>query len=131
MGMKVKCLAKNRDSKGNIVNYNLVDETGRKFQATGKQIKEEFKKGQFEFVNLQIDKAGRLVDKAEEKPKKVEGSRPKVGMTGVLTAVSRNGKKVENVEHTTPKDIVKNFLANINETYSDKISGVDTHSYSK
>ena len=70
--MKVKCLSKNRNNKGVIVSYNLQDETGRQFQATGQQIKEEMRKGQFEFVNLQIDRAGRLVDKAEEKSKKVK-----------------------------------------------------------
>lgn len=70
--MKVKCLSKNRNNKGAIISYNLQDETGRQFQATGQQIKEEIMKGQFQFVNLQIDRAGRLVDKAEEKQKKVK-----------------------------------------------------------
>lgn len=65
--MKVRCLGKNRDSKGNIVNYNLIDETGHQFQATGKQIKVEMQSGRYEFINLQIDKAGRLIDKAETK----------------------------------------------------------------
>lgn len=65
--MRVKCLRKNRDTRGNIVNYHLMDETGHQFFATGQQIKEEMKSGRFEFLNLQIDKAGRLVDKAEVK----------------------------------------------------------------
>ncbi len=119
--MKVKCLSKNRNNKGVIVSYNLQDETGRQFQATGQQIKEEIMKGQFEFVNLQIDTAGRLVDKAVEKPKKIIDSKNKVRMTGVLKVISKEEKK-----KTTPKDVVKEFLSHINETYNDKISGVDT-----
>ena len=119
--MKVRCLSKNRNNKGVIVSYNLQDETGRQFQATGQQIKEEIRKGQFEFVNLQIDTAGRLVDKAVEKPKKIIDSKNKVRMTGVLKVISKEEKK-----KTTPKDIVKEFLSHINETYNDKISGVDT-----
>lgn len=68
--MLVRCLQKNRDSKGTIINYTLQDETGKVFLATGQQIKVEINKGQFKFTNLQIDKAGRLVDKAEEQEKK-------------------------------------------------------------
>ena len=63
--MRVKCVGKNRNDKGVIVNYNLVDETGREFQATAQQIKVEIRKGQYQFTNLQIDKAGRLIDKAD------------------------------------------------------------------
>lgn len=66
MRIKVKCESKNRDSKGAIVDYTLVDETGKRFQATGQQIKEEMRAGKYEFVNLQLDKAGRLIDKAEK-----------------------------------------------------------------
>ena len=68
--MLVRCLQKNRDAKGTIINYTLQDETGKVFLATGQQIKVEINKGQFKFTNLQIDKAGRLVDKAEEKEQK-------------------------------------------------------------
>lgn len=60
-----KCVNKNRDSKGNIINYTLVDKNGKKVQLTGKQVKEAIKAGQFKIVNLQIDSLGRLVDKAE------------------------------------------------------------------
>ena len=87
--IKVKCLGKNRNNKGNIINYNLQDETGRQFQATAQQIKAEIRKGQYEFINLQIDKAGRLVDKAEEKTKIDVVNKPKVGMTGGLNVVGR------------------------------------------
>lgn len=68
--MLVRCLQKNRDAKGTLINYTLQDETGKVFLATGQQIKVEINKGQFKFTNLQIDKAGRLVDKAEEKEQK-------------------------------------------------------------
>ena len=60
-----KCINKNRDSKGNIINYTLVDKNGKKVQLTGKQVKEAIKAGQFKITNLQIDSLGRLVDRAE------------------------------------------------------------------
>ena len=65
--MKVKCISKNRNEKGVIINYTLQDEKGNTLNATAQQIKSEMKAGNHEFINLQIDKAGRLVDKAEDK----------------------------------------------------------------
>lgn len=227
--MKVRCLSKNRNNKGVIVSYNLQDETGRQFQATGQQIKEEMRKGQFQFVNLQIDRAGRLVDKAEEKSKKVkpyDEHLPSTAVNALLNGetihifidnknkiykaskslddflniecnishlgglviwlheatekdvyfiyakdsnkievvisldkskckIDLSTHQLENATHkccyanglgecetpvevkgtilqcvvekkSTPKDIVKEFLSHINETYNDKISGVDT-----
>lgn len=93
--MKVKCIGKNRDSRGTIINYNLVDEVGNKFQATGQQIKTEMQSGRYKFINLQVDKAGRLVDKAEKKEHKVK----------------------KRVPELTAKDIVRNFLKGINSRY--------------
>lgn len=63
--MTVYCLEKVRDNQGKIKYYNLEREDGFKFQATSQEIKEEIKNGNFECINLQIDKAGRLVDKKE------------------------------------------------------------------
>lgn len=65
--MKVKCIEKNRDDKGIIQNYTLVDEKGNQITANAKQIKYEILRGKYDFINLQIDKAGRLVDKAIKK----------------------------------------------------------------
>lgn len=64
--MKIRCICKNRNNNGVIISYTLQDETGRIFQATASEIKREIKSKHNQFVNLQIDKAGRLVDKAEE-----------------------------------------------------------------
>ena len=64
MKVKIKCLKKNRDAKGNIKSYLLQKETGEVFEATGQQIKNEIAANNYEFINLQIDKAGRLIDKA-------------------------------------------------------------------
>lgn len=61
--MKVKCINKVRDSKGAIVKYQLVDEAGNRIEATSKQIKAEMQSGRYEFINLKLDKAGRLIDK--------------------------------------------------------------------
>lgn len=68
--MKVKCISKNRNAKGVILNYILQDERGQVIKATGQQIKKVINTGQYDFVNLQVDKAGRLVDKAMETPVK-------------------------------------------------------------
>ena len=68
--MKVKCISKNRNAKGVILNYILQDERGQVIKATGQQIKKVINNGQYDFVNLQVDKAGRLVDKAISTPVK-------------------------------------------------------------
>lgn len=62
--MKIKCINKNRDRSGNIISYTLQDESGRIFEADGKQIKKEITAKNYDFVNLQIDRVGRLVNKA-------------------------------------------------------------------
>lgn len=63
--MKVKCINKIRDGKGAIVKYQLVDEAGNRIEATSKQIKAEMQSGRYEFINLKLDKAGRLIDKVD------------------------------------------------------------------
>ena len=103
--MKVKCMGKNRNDKGVIINYNLVDEAGNKFQATGQQIKNEIQSGRYEFINLQIDKAGRLVDKAVAKVEPVHKKQMKAE------------QKAKVVPEPTSKDIVRNFLKGINSRY--------------
>lgn len=65
--IKVKCISKNRDSKGVIQSYTLQDVKGTTMNVTGQQIKQAIAKGQIEIVNLQIDRAGRLIDKSETK----------------------------------------------------------------
>lgn len=65
--VRMKCINKVRDNKGNIVKYQLVGDDGSKIEATSKEIKAEMHAGRYEFLNLQIDKAGRLVDKAMAK----------------------------------------------------------------
>ena len=65
--VRMKCINKVRDNKGNIVKYQLVGDDGSKIEATSKEIKAEMHAGRYDFINLQIDKAGRLVDKAVAK----------------------------------------------------------------
>ena len=72
MKVKIKCIKKNRDAKGNIKSYLLQKETGEVIEATGQQIKSEIAANNYEFINLQIDKAGRLVDKALKQDKAEE-----------------------------------------------------------
>ena len=63
---KVKCISKNRNTKGAIVSYTLQDANGATMNVTGQQIKQAITNGQVEIINLQIDKAGRLIDKPIE-----------------------------------------------------------------
>lgn len=113
--IKVKCVGKNRNDKGVIVNYNLVDEKGNKFQATSQQIKSEIKAGKYQFTNLQIDKAGRLVDKAEEK----------LAQTKVTKIPST--RKVEDKEEKKKiaKKEVKDYIEYFKEHYNDDLDGGD------
>jgi len=62
-----KCISKNRNNRGAIVNYTLQDQTGQQKVVTGQQIKQAIKAGRIMITNLQIDKAGRLIDKTENK----------------------------------------------------------------
>ena len=63
---KVLCIEKIRriNDKQMNVYYTLEFESGRKEIYTAKQAKELVASGKFDFLNLQIDKAGRLVKKA-------------------------------------------------------------------
>lgn len=65
--IEVTCVKKNRNSKGNIINYTLRDVNGMERLATGQQIKDAIRNNQLNVINLQIDRAGRLVDKKETK----------------------------------------------------------------
>ena len=67
--MKVTCVSKIRNSKGVIVNYRLMEDSGRVFEATPEQVKCELRVGKHQFTNLQLDSIGRLVDKASKKEK--------------------------------------------------------------
>lgn len=67
--MKVKCINKVRDGKGAIIKYQLIDEAGNRIEATSKQIKAEMQSGRYEFINLKLDKAGRLIDKVNSTQK--------------------------------------------------------------
>ena len=61
--IQAMCYKKNRDEKGNIINYVLQDVNGKFTTATGDQIKQAINSGQLFVVNMQIDKAGRLMDR--------------------------------------------------------------------
>jgi hypothetical protein len=52
MRVKIKCIKKNRDAKGNIKSYLLQKETGEVIEATGQQIKAEIAANNYEFINL-------------------------------------------------------------------------------
>lgn len=65
--VKITCISKVRNEKGDIITYNLREDTGREFTATASEIKAEIRAGCYDFTNLQINKLGRLVDKAAHK----------------------------------------------------------------
>lgn len=86
MTIKVKCINKIRDAKGNIIKYQLIDQTGKPMEATANQIKAEMQRDiesrgadrvKYEFINLKIDRAGRLVDKAVVQDKNSIKNKPK------------------------------------------------------
>ncbi|MBD5508853.1 MAG: hypothetical protein HDR05_12620 [Lachnospiraceae bacterium] len=88
--MKIKCINKERDTKGNIKYYNLLREDGIKFQATAKEIKIEMQKNNYEFTNLKIDKLGRLIDKRTDN---IE--RPSISnMISIQTDIENSIKKL-------------------------------------
>lgn len=62
--VRIKCVNKVRNSKGNIIKYQLIAEDNSRIEATAEQIKQEMRyNNRYDFINLQIDSAGRLVDK--------------------------------------------------------------------
>lgn len=103
--MKITCVCKNRDAKGNIVNYTLKDEKGNMINATSQQIKNEINSERYEFTNLQIDKAGRLVDKALAKntPKTLENF---YTVEELIKGISPKGRKVKCYDTDTGKYII-------------------------
>lgn len=66
------CISKNRDNKGNIINYTLQDKNGKRVQMTSDQIKAKIRTKEICVVNLQIDTLGRLVDKAGNNDKSIK-----------------------------------------------------------
>lgn len=72
--IKAKCISKNRDNKGTILNYTLQDQNGQRINVTGQQIKQAMQNGQIDVINLQIDKAGRLIDKVIQSKEKQLGT---------------------------------------------------------
>lgn len=107
--MKVRCVSKNRDQKGRIVNYTLQFEDGREIQATTNEIKNEMSVGRYSFTNLQIDKAGRLVDKAVPKQQVQKQQKPVAQAENFYTIedlirnVSPKGRKVRCYHEKTGK----------------------------
>ena len=59
------CIQKNRDDKGNIISYVLMDANAQLKTVSGKEIKQAIRKNKLCVINLQIDKAGRLIDREE------------------------------------------------------------------
>ena len=86
--IRVKCIKKVRDNKGNIVKYQLVGDDGSRIEATSKEIKAEMRAGRYDFINLQIDKAGRLVDKAVVKTPTPK-TKPSTPMTKTTVPVEK------------------------------------------
>lgn len=120
--MKVKCMNKVRDGKGNIVKYQLMDENGNKIEATSKEIKAEIKAGKYEFINLQIDKAGRLVDKAtaKDKPAKTKKTTAKTKQATAKTKQATVKTKQEALQEkkNQAKEEVKDYIKLMRKEYT-------------
>ena len=98
------CVAKNRNSKGYIVDYTLVDRKGNKVKMKSSEIKERIRAGQLEVMNLKIDVAGRLIDA----PKTEFKQAAKVPAKSAPTPVQTPAKPAEPVE--PEKDILREWL---------------------
>lgn len=84
--MKIKCLNKNRGYNGSILSYTLQDETGRVFEATKNQICFAMMTKQHTFIDLQIDKLGRLIYKSSNESvcQKMDPTSEKEFLKGLL-----------------------------------------------
>lgn len=127
--MKVKCMNKVRDEKGNIVKYQLMDENGNKIEATSKEIKAEIKAGKYEFINLQIDKAGRLVDKAtaKDKPAKTKKTTAKTKQATAKTKDKTAKTKQEALQEKKKqaKEEVKDYIELMKKEYTCEYGGCE------
>ena len=72
--VKEQCIEKTRDRAGNITQYVMKDENGKVDYLNRDQMLKMLKNKNYEVVNLQIDKAGRIVDKAVELEKVAQGN---------------------------------------------------------
>lgn len=66
--IKVMCVNKVRNNRGNIKSYILKDDKGICREMSPTELKEKITSESIEVVNLQIDKAGRLIDKTYKNP---------------------------------------------------------------
>lgn len=102
--VKAMCVAKNRDSKGYIIDYTLVDGRGNTVRMKSSEIKAKIRAGQLEVMNLKIDMAGRLIDAPKTEFKQPAKAPAKPAPTPVQTPV-----KPEKAEKTE-KDILREWL---------------------
>ena len=89
--MKIRCYNKLRNARGQIAVYQLATEDGYRFAATAQQIKEEMRKGHYEFMNLQLSSDGRLIDKKET----FEKSDKYYTVEDMLNGVPARGRKIK------------------------------------
>lgn len=116
--VRILCIRKNRDEKGRIVDYILKKDNGEEFRTTSQQIKAEMTAGRYEFLNLKLDKAGRLVDKALPKQK-------------VQNKQNVTGDKSDNKEKTAFIKELKQWVQNWKSkySYSDAFVGIYKKEY--
>lgn len=106
--VKAMCVAKNRDSKGYIIDYTLVDGRGNTVRMKSSEIKERIRAGQLEVMNLKIDVAGRLIDAPKTELKqaaKVPAKSAPAMKAPVQTTPATPAKPVE-----PEKDILREWL---------------------
>lgn len=124
-GNKIVCLYKNRDVKGNIVNYVLKDENEQTVSLTKELIKAMMRTGKYDFVNLQIDKTGRLVDKAL--PKEVIRANP----NDKYKKHETYNKKAQACEDKIKKELKKHFKTGLLHTSDDEFQVKDQDDFNK
>lgn len=105
--VKAMCVAKNRDSKGYIIDYTLVDGRGNTVRMKSSEIKAKIRAGQLEVMNLKIDVAGRLIDA----PKTEFKTKFRTAITAPAMKAPVQTTTVKPVEQQAPeKDILREWL---------------------
>lgn len=63
MGIKVKCIDKYRDTRGNIFGYLLVDMNNNPMTITPDDLKNKIKNRELNVINMTLTSDNRLIDK--------------------------------------------------------------------
>lgn len=122
--IKIRCIDKQQDPVSKKTIYLLEDENGKRTTAKAEEIKQEIRAGAFDFINLQIDKAGRLVKKAEKLEQKISNE---FTVEDLLNMREVKGKKIRAIDPDTKK--IKHLIGNSYTINTNKNWGIHNSIY--